>query len=135
MFLACVVTIVQQWLLVLARYCVQKIANKLFVLFCGCDYGPYFSHFMLIAVYCVVFNVICPFFRFFSIVFFLPPLFIKRRLLTFNEYEEEGRIETSKALKQLQIYCRSNPEFWEDKLGKLTNQPRFATACLFCINL
>ena len=28
---------------------------------------------------------------------------------------------------------RSNPEFWENKLEKLTNQPRFATACLLAI--
>ena len=90
---------------------------------------------MLIAVYCVVLNVIdCPSFRFFSIFFFLPPLFKKKRkLLTSEEYEEQGRVETAKALKDLQKYCRSNSEFWENKLGNLTNQPRFATACLLAI--
>ena len=76
----------------------------------------------------------CPSFRFFSIFFFLPPLFKKKRkLLTSEEYEEQGRVETAKALKDLQKYCRSNSEFWENKLGNLTNQPRFATACLLAI--
>ena len=53
--------------------------------------------------------------------------------MTSEEYEEQGRVETAKALKDLQKYCRSNSEFWENKLGNLTNQPRFATACLLAI--
>ena len=58
---------------------------------------------------------------------------MKRRLLTSEENKEQGKAETSKALKDFKKYCRSSSEnldFWENKLGNLTNRLRFAT----CIN-
>ena len=38
-------------------------------------------------------------------LFFNPPP--KRKLLTQEEYEEQGRVETEKALKELSFYCSS----------------------------
>lgn len=56
---------------------------------------------------------------------FLQPK-IQKKLLTAEEYEEQGRIETEKALKDLRKYCRSNPEFWDNKLVNVNNQSRCA---------
>ncbi|XP_019849687.1 PREDICTED: nuclear envelope integral membrane protein 1-like [Amphimedon queenslandica] len=60
---------------------------------------------------------------FFRMFLFLQPN-IQKKLLTVEEYEEQGRVETEKALKELRKYCRSNPEFWDNKLVNINNQSR-----------
>ena len=67
-------------------------------------------------------NLLFVFFRFFRL--FFSKLKIKKKFLTTEEYEEQGRIETEKALRDLQKYCQSNPEFWDNKLKNINNQPR-----------
>merc|ERR550519_958568 len=51
----------------------------------------------------------------------------ERRLLTMEEYEEEGRIETEKALKELAEYCNNSPGRYSWKtVSRLQNPQRFA---------
>ena len=71
---------------------------------------------------------ICLLCRFFSIFFCLRPLlrFFKKRpkYLTLEEYEEQGRVETDKALQELRVHCRQSNEFWDNKLDKLYCQEK-----------
>ena len=48
-------------------------------------------------------------------------------MLTVEEYEEQGRVETKKALKDLRTFCRKDSSFWEDKLERLkdSSQQRY----------
>ena len=47
-------------------------------------------------------------------------------MLTLEEFEEQGRIETEKALKSLKKSCRNSSEFWEHDLNKLQKQRRYS---------
>ena len=44
---------------------------------------------------------------------------VKKKLLTLDEYERQGRVETEAALNELQEYCRHSRSFWKFKLNKL----------------
>ena len=67
-------------------------------------------------------------YRFFNIFFCFRPLRslfrrrIKKKMLTMEEYEEQGRVETERALNELRTSCRKDSSFWEDKLDRL-NEP------------
>ena len=39
---------------------------------------------------------------------------VKKRMLTEDEYEEQGRVETDEALERLRVYCRKNEKFWNN---------------------
>lgn len=55
-----------------------------------------------------------------------------RRMLTKEEYEEQGRIETEKALMSLKKLCRNSTDFWERNLNNLKDQRKYFSAISMC---
>lgn len=47
---------------------------------------------------------------------------VKKKLLTQEKYEEQGRVETDIALKELRIHCRQSSTFWDKTLNELSDQ-------------
>ena len=47
---------------------------------------------------------------------------VKKKLLTQEKYEEQGRVETDIALKELRNHCRQSSKFWDKTLNELSDQ-------------
>ena len=47
---------------------------------------------------------------------------VKKKFLTQEQYEEQGRVETDIALKELRNHCRQSSTFWDKKLNELSDQ-------------